>query len=60
MLNKLILFLAENPEIDPDRVRPGLLGLFAFLSLAAAVAVIAYFLNRSIKKTNEHFERENK
>ena len=61
MLNKIILFLAENPapEIDPDRVRPGLAGLFSFLLLGIAVAVISYFLNRSLKRTDKNFNDQN-
>lgn len=61
MLNKTILFLAENPtpEIDPDRVRPGLAGLVSFFLLAIAVAVISYFMNRSLKRTNQRFKDEN-
>ncbi len=60
MLNKVILFLAENPapEIDPDRVRPGVLGLLTFLLLGIAVAVIAYFLIRSLKKTDKRFKED--
>ena len=61
MLNQIILFLAETPapEIDPDRVRPGLAGLFSLLLLAIAVAVISYFMNRSLKKTEQRFKDEN-
>ena len=61
MLNKIILFLAETPapEIDPDRVRPGLAGLFSFLLLGIAVAVISYFLNRSLKRTDKNFNDQN-
>jgi hypothetical protein len=61
MLNKIILFLAENPapEIDPDRVRPGLAGLLSFLLLGIAVAVISYFLNRSLKRTDKNFKDQN-
>jgi len=61
MLNKIILFLAENPapEIDPDRVRPGLAGLLSFLLLGIAVAVISYFLNRSLKRTDKYFKDQN-
>ena len=61
MLNKIILFLAENPapEIDPDRVRPGLAGLFSFLLLGIAVAVISYFMNRSLKRTEKNFKDQN-
>jgi hypothetical protein len=60
MLNKIILFLADTPapEIDPDRVRPGLAGLFSFLLLGIAVAVISYFMNRSLKKTEQRFKEE--
>ncbi len=60
MLTKIILFLAENPapEIDPDRVRPGVLGLLTFLFLGIAVAVIAYFLIRSLKKTDKRFKED--
>ena len=60
MLNKVILFLAENPapEIDPDRVRPGVLGLLTFVLLGIAVAVIAYFLIRSLKKTDKRFKED--
>jgi hypothetical protein len=60
MLNRVILFLAENPapEIDPDRVRPGVLGLLTFLLLGIAVAVIAYFLIRSLKKTDKRFKED--
>jgi hypothetical protein len=60
MLNKIILFLAETPapEIDPDRVRPGLAGLFSFLLLGISVAVISYFMNRSLKKTEQRFKDE--
>jgi H+/Cl- antiporter ClcA len=60
MLNKVILFLAENPapEIDPDRVRPGVLGLLTFLILGIAVAIIAYFLIRSLKKTDKRFKED--
>ena len=61
MLNKILLFLVETPapEIDPDRVRPGLAGLLSFLLLGIAVAVISYFLNRSLKKTEQRFKDEN-
>jgi hypothetical protein len=61
MLNKIILFLAENPapEIDPDRVRPGLAGLLSFLLLGIAVVVISYFLNRSLKRTDKNFKDQN-
>ena len=61
MLNKIILFLAENPApvIDPDRVRPGLAGLLSFLLLGIAVAVISYFLNRSLKRTDKNFKDQN-
>jgi len=61
MLNKIILFLLESPapEIDPDRVRPGLAGLFSFLLLGIAVAVISYFMNRSLKRTDERFKNQN-
>ena len=61
MLNKIILFLAEipAPEIDPDRVRPGLAGLLSFLLLGIAVAVISYFLNRSLKRTDKNFKDQN-
>jgi hypothetical protein len=61
MLNKIILFLLESPapEIDPDRVRPGLAGLFSFLLLGIAVAVISYFMNRSLKRTDERFKDQN-
>jgi H+/Cl- antiporter ClcA len=60
MLNKVILFLAENPapEIDPDRVRPGVLGLLTFLILGIAFAIIAYFLIRSLKKTDKRFKED--
>jgi len=60
MLTKIILFLLENPapEIDPDRVRPGVLGLLTFLLLGIAVAVIAYFLIRSLKKTDKRFKED--
>ena len=60
MLNKIILFLLESPapEIDPDRVRPGLAGLFSFLLLGFAVAVISYFMNRSLKRTDQRFKDE--
>ena len=60
MLNRVILFLSENPvpEIDPDRVRPGVLGLLTFLLLGIAVAVIAYFLIRSLKKTDKRFKED--
>lgn len=60
MLNKIILFLAETPapEIDPDRVRPGLAGLFSFILLGLAVAVISYFLNRSLKKTDKNYKND--
>jgi hypothetical protein len=60
MLNRVILFLAENPapEIDPDRVRPGVLGLLTFLPLGIAVAVISYFLIRSLKKTDKRFKED--
>jgi hypothetical protein len=55
------LFLAETPapEIDPDRVRPGLAGLFSFLLLGIAVAVISYFMNRSLKRTEKNFKDQN-
>ena len=61
MLNKIILFLAEAPapEIDPDRVRPGLAGLFAFFLLGLAVAAISYFMNRSLKRTDKNFKDQN-
>ena len=61
MINKIILFLVETPapEIDPDRVRPGLAGLFSFLLLGIAVAVISYFMNRSLKRTDQRFKEEN-
>lgn len=61
MLNKIILFLLESPapEIDPDRVRPGLAGLFSFLLLGIAVAVISYFMNRSLKRTDQRFKDQN-
>jgi hypothetical protein len=57
MLNKIILFLAETPapEIDPDRVRPGL----AFFLLGLAVAAISYFMNRSLKRTDKNFKDQN-
>jgi uncharacterized membrane protein YwaF len=60
MLAKIILFLSENPapEIDPDRVRPGVLGLLTFVLLGIAVAVIAYFLIRSLKKTDKRFKED--
>ena len=60
MLNKIILVLLESPapEIDPDRVRPGLAGLFSFLLLGIAVAVISYFMNRSLKRTDQRFKDE--
>jgi len=60
MLTKIILFLSENPapEIDPDRVRPGVLGLLTFLLLGISVAVIAYFLIRSLKKTDKRFKED--
>ena len=60
MLTKILLFLSENPapEIDPDRVRPGVLGLLTFLLLGIAVAVIAYFLIRSLKKTDKGFKED--
>jgi hypothetical protein len=57
MLTNLVLLLAETPEIDPDRVRPGLLGLFTFVLLAVAVAAISYFLIRSLKKTDETYKK---
>ena len=46
MLNKIILFLAETPapEIDPDRVRPGLAGLFSFFLLS-----VSYWSSLTIK-----------
>lgn len=55
------MFLAETPapEIDPDRVRPGLAGLLSFLLLGIAVAVISYFLTRSLKRTEKNFKDEN-
>lgn len=61
MLNKIILFLSETPapEIDPDRVTPGLAGLLAFVLLLISVSVIFYFLNKSIKRTNKRFEEDN-
>jgi len=61
MLTNIILLLAENPapEIDPDRVRPGLAGLLSFLLLGIAVAVISYFLNRSLKRTDKNFKDQN-
>ena len=61
MLNKVILFLAETPapEIDPDRVRPGLAGLFAFFVLGIAVTAIAYFMNKSLKRTDKNFKDQN-
>ena len=61
MLTTILLFLAETPapEIDPDRVRPGLLGLLFFFLLRIAVAIISYFLNKSLKKTKKRFEEEN-
>jgi len=60
MLTKILLFLSENPapEIDPDRVRPGVLGLLTFLILGIAVAIIAYFLIRSLKKTDKRFKED--
>jgi uncharacterized membrane protein YwaF len=60
MLTKILLFLSENPapEIDPDRVRPGVLGLLTFVLLGIAVAVIAYFLIRSLKKTDKRFKED--
>jgi hypothetical protein len=57
MLNKLLIFLVDNPEIDPDRVRPGLMGLLSFLLLGLAVVAISYFLNRSIKKINKKYSQ---
>jgi len=45
-------------KIDPDRVRPGVLGLLTFLLLGIAVAVIAYFLIRSLKKTDKRFKED--
>ncbi|MFM1986722.1 MAG: hypothetical protein RIS18_939 [Actinomycetota bacterium] len=61
MLNKIILFLAETPapEIDPDRVRPGVAGLFTFLLLGIAVAIISRFLIKSLKKTDQRFKDQN-
>ncbi|MBM3681901.1 MAG: hypothetical protein FJW84_00380 [Actinobacteria bacterium] len=61
MLTTILLFLAETPapEIDPDRVRPGLLGLLFFFLLGTAVVIISYFLNKSLKKTKKRFEEEN-
>lgn len=56
MFTNLILFLTENPEIDPDRVRPGVLGLLTFGLLAIAVTIISYFLIRSLKKTDKTFK----
>ena len=60
MLTKIILFLSETPapEIDPDRVRPGVLGLLTFLLLGIAVAVISYFMIRSLKKTSSLSRKE--
>ena len=57
MLTNLILFLAETPEIDPDRVRPGVLGLLTFGLLAISVTLISYFLIRSLKKTDQTFKK---
>ncbi len=60
MLTKIILFLSETPapEIDPDRVRPGVLGLLTFLLLGIAVAIISYFMIRSLKKTDKRFKED--
>ncbi len=57
MLANLILILAETPEIDPDRVRPGVLGLLTFGLLGVSVFLISYFLIRSLKKTDETFKK---
>ena len=57
MLTNLVLFLAETPEIDPDRVRPGVLGLLTFGLLAISVTLISYFLIRSLKKTDQTFKK---
>lgn len=57
MLANLILLLAETPEIDPDRVRPGVLGLLTFGLLGVSVFLISYFLIRSLKKTDETFKK---
>ncbi len=56
MLTNLVLLLAETPEIDPDRVRPGILGLLTFGLLGISVALISYFLIRSLKKTDQTFK----
>ena len=57
MLANLILILAETPEIDPDRVRPGVLGLLTFGLLGVSVFLISYFLIRSLKKTDETYKK---
>ena len=57
MLANLILILAETPEIDPDRVRPGVLGLLTFGLLGVSGFLISYFLIRSLKKTDETFKK---
>ena len=57
MLANLILILAETPEIDPDRVRPGVLGLLTFGLLGVSVFLISYFLIKSLKKTDETFKK---
>ncbi|MEY2827547.1 MAG: hypothetical protein ACO3BG_03460 [Candidatus Nanopelagicales bacterium] len=57
MLTNLVLLLAETPEIDPDRVRPGVLGLLTFGLLAISVTLISYFLIRSLKKTDQTFKK---
>lgn len=40
------------PEIDPDRVSPGFLGLLAVLFMAVAVFVIWKSLNKQIKRVD--------
>ena len=59
-LNAVVLFLADASPlptavpapapIDPERVSPGMLGLYAVLFLAAAAALIYVFLRGSLRK----------